>query len=146
MLRRGAHRDRRVFQVGFLNALFLFSPLEILAFDSESNLKIKSLATIFVVAISLFGVAFAAAPRQSSTTPEPKPIAITIDNFTFAPASVQIPAGTKVTWTNKDDVPHTVVSDDQKTFKSKALDTDDQFSFTFTQPGTYKYSARSTPK
>jgi plastocyanin len=106
----------------------------------------KSLATILFVAVTLLAVALAAAPRQSSSTPEPKPLAIAIDNFTFAPASVQIAAGTKVTWTNKDDVPHTVVSEDQKTFKSKALDTDDQFSFIFNQPGTYKYFCTVHPK
>ena len=48
-------------------------------------------------------------------------------------------AGTTVTWVNEDDTPHTVVSDDRKTFRSKPLDTDDRFSFTFTTPGTYGY-------
>ncbi|MBV8775852.1 MAG: cupredoxin family copper-binding protein [Alphaproteobacteria bacterium] len=68
------------------------------------------------------------------------PDAVTIDNFTFAPATLTVTAGTKVTWTNKDEEPHTVVSaDGGKTFKSEALDTDDKFSFTFAKPGTYKY-------
>src|SRR5260370_38052659 len=60
---------------------------------------------------------------------------VKIDNFSFGPASLTVAAGTTVTWTNNDDVPHTVVSDD-KVFKSKALDTDDKFSYTFTKPGT----------
>ena len=47
-------------------------------------------------------------------------------------------AGTTVTWTNQDDIPHTVASS-QQAFRSKALDTDDKFSFTFTTPGSYKY-------
>jgi plastocyanin len=109
-------------------------------------LKTRPIAATFIAAFTLLGVALAAAPRQSSSANEGKPVEITIDNFTFAPASVQIAAGTKVTWTNKDDVPHTVVSDDQKTFKSKALDTDDQFSFTFAQSGTYKYFCSVHPK
>jgi plastocyanin len=50
-----------------------------------------------------------------------------------------------VRWTNHDDIPHTVVADD-KTFKSKALDTDDAFSFTFTKPGTYNYFCSLHPK
>jgi plastocyanin len=63
---------------------------------------------------------------------------ITIDNFTFAPAEFKVPVGTTVTWVNHDDIPHTVVEVDKK-FRSKALDTDDSFSFTFTTPGTFDY-------
>jgi plastocyanin len=63
---------------------------------------------------------------------------ITIDNFTFAPAEFKVPVGTTVTWVNRDDIPHTVVETDRK-FRSKALDTDDSFSFTFTTPGTFDY-------
>ena len=68
------------------------------------------------------------------------PNSITIDNFAFAPATITVAPGTKVTWTNRDDEPHTVVSDaDPKLFKSGPLDTDDGFSFTFEKPGTYRY-------
>jgi plastocyanin len=63
---------------------------------------------------------------------------ITIDNFSFSPKEITVAAGTTITWVNHDDVPHTVVSPDKK-FRSKALDTDDQFSFTFTDAGTYSY-------
>jgi plastocyanin len=62
---------------------------------------------------------------------------ITIDNFTFAPAQLVVKTGTTVTWKNQDDIPHTVVSAGK--FKSKALDTDDRFSFTFTAAGDYTY-------
>lgn len=66
--------------------------------------------------------------------------AVTIDNFAFGPAAITVAAGTKVTWTNRDDEPHTVVSADQpRPFKSGALDTGDSFSFTFDKPGTYRY-------
>src|ERR1700739_3432014 len=64
--------------------------------------------------------------------------AVKIDNFSFTPPTVTVPVGTTVTWMNADDIPHTVVSDDQN-FKSKALDTDEKFSYTFTKPGTYSY-------
>jgi plastocyanin len=63
---------------------------------------------------------------------------VTIDNFTFGPQELKVKAGTTVTWTNRDDIPHTVTSD-KLVFRSKALDTDDKFSFTFTTPGIYKY-------
>jgi len=72
-------------------------------------------------------------------------VEVKIDNFSFGPASLTVAAGTTVTWTNNDDVPHTVVSDD-KVFKSKALDTDDKFSYTFTKPGTYNYFCSVHPK
>lgn len=70
---------------------------------------------------------------------------VKIDNFSFGPASVTIPVGATVTWTNHDDVPHVVASDDN-IFKSKALDTDDHFSFTFTKPGTYEYFCAIHPR
>jgi plastocyanin len=65
--------------------------------------------------------------------------AVSIDNFTFGPQSVTVKAGTIVTWTNKDDIPHGIASANNAFTKSKALDTDDSYSFTFTTPGTYKY-------
>lgn len=70
---------------------------------------------------------------------------VVIDNFSFGPAEVTISKGTKVTWVNKDDVPHTVVSTEGK-FKSKALDTDEEFSFVFSDAGTYEYYCSLHPK
>jgi plastocyanin len=76
-------------------------------------------------------VAAASAARAADTE-------VKIDNFTFNPQQITIKAGTTVVWINHDDIPHTVTSSTQ-IFKSKALDTDDKFSFTFTTPGSYKY-------
>ena len=67
------------------------------------------------------------------------PNEITIDNFSFNPQTLTVPVGTKVTWLNRDDVPHTVVSTDKKTIVSPALDTDERFSYTFSAAGTYDY-------
>lgn len=64
--------------------------------------------------------------------------AVKIDNFTFSPQTLTVPAGTTVMWKNQDDIPHTVTST-TKAFKSQALDTDDSFSFTFTTAGVYEY-------
>lgn len=64
---------------------------------------------------------------------------VSIDNFTFTPQTVTVKPGTTITWTNKDDIPHGIASDNNVFPRSKALDTDDSFSFTFTTPGTYKY-------
>jgi len=72
---------------------------------------------------------------------------VKIDNFTFGPATLTVPVGTTVTWINKDDIPHTVVStNDSKTLKSKVLDTDEKFSFTFSKAGTYPYFCSIHPK
>jgi plastocyanin len=71
---------------------------------------------------------------------------ITIDNFSFGPQMLTVPAGTQVTWVNHDDIPHTVVSEDLITFRSRALDTDEKFSFTFSKAGTYTYFCSIHPK
>ena len=63
---------------------------------------------------------------------------VKIDNFTFAPQRITVKAGATVTWINEDDIPHTVASSN-KLFKSKVLDSEDKFSFTFPTPGTYEY-------
>jgi plastocyanin len=72
-------------------------------------------------------------------------VAVKIDNFSFSPASITVAVGTTIRWTNRDDIPHTVVSED-KTFKSKVLDTDEQFTYTFVKPGTYSYFCSIHPK
>src|SRR3954471_9975842 len=69
---------------------------------------------------------------------KPAPTPVTIDNFSFSPTGLTVPAGTTVVWTNHDDIPHTVAENNQK-FKSNPLDTDDTFSYTFNDPGTYEY-------
>jgi len=79
----------------------------------------------------------AAAPQQTAAI---EPNTITVDNFAFGPATLTVPVGTTVTWTNHDDEPHTVVNDgNPRSFKSGALDTGDTFAFKFDKPGTYKY-------
>ena len=77
------------------------------------------------------GVLFAGAQTAAA--------AVGIDNFTFNPATVTVKAGTTVTWTNKDDIPHGIAATNNTFKRSQALDTDDSFSFTFTTPGTYQY-------
>jgi plastocyanin len=80
---------------------------------------------------------------ENATAP---PAEVKIDNFTFEPPTLTVAAGTTVKWTNRDDIPHTVVSEDKSTFKSKAMDTDESFSYTFAKPGTYSYFCSIHPK
>jgi plastocyanin len=63
---------------------------------------------------------------------------LAIENFNFTPADITVAPGTTVTWTNNDDVEHTVTSS-TNAFGSSAIETGNSFSFTFTQPGTYTY-------
>jgi plastocyanin len=70
---------------------------------------------------------------------------VQVDNFTFGPATLTVPVNSTVTWVNKDDLPHVIASNDG-VFKSKALDTDDKFSYTFSKSGTYAYFCSIHPK
>ena len=63
---------------------------------------------------------------------------VKIDNFTFSPATLTVQAGSKVTWVNEDDIPHAVAASD-RTYKSQVLDTDQAFSHTFNEPGSFEY-------
>jgi plastocyanin len=74
---------------------------------------------------------------SAAYTAHAETIAVSIDNFTFAPVELKVKVGDTVTWTNHDDIPHTVVSAGK--FRSKTLDTDNSFSFTFAVAGDYKY-------
>jgi plastocyanin len=70
----------------------------------------------------------------------PPDVAVGIDNFTFSPAEITVPPGTRVVWTNRDDIPHTVAdSADPKKTKSPVLDTGDAYERRFDAPGTYRY-------
>ena len=109
------------------------------------SVSIAGLAVILMLGVAGLGVgqrsSIAAAQEKAPS------LEVKIDNFSFGPASLNVAVGTTVTWTNRDDIPHTVVStDDAKTFKSKVLDTDEKFSFTFTKAGTYPYFCSIHPK
>ena len=81
-------------------------------------------------------LAFGAVAAQDATKKDANEI--TIDNFTFTPKELTVAVGTTVKWVNHDDIPHTIV-EKKTTFRSKALDTDDSYSFTFTSAGTFDY-------
>jgi amicyanin len=88
----------------------------------------------------------AAAPAAAAPAAGvPAAMEVKIDNFKFGPEALTIAVGTTVMWTNRDDIPHTVVSTDG-VFKSKVMDTDEKFSFTFSKAGTYDYFCSIHPK
>lgn len=86
----------------------------------------------------IVGVMVALGSLSAEETKNDPKATITIDNFTFTPAELTIAKGTTITWINHDDIPHSVVENDKK-FRSKALDTDDSYSFTFEMSGTFQY-------
>jgi plastocyanin len=107
------------------------------------SVSIAVLAGALAIGMGMIG----AGQKNSLVRAQQKPetIEVKIDNFSFGPAALTIPAGTTVTWTNRDDIPHTVVST-EGAFKSKVLDTDEKFSFTFSKAGTYPYFCSIHPK
>lgn len=94
-------------------------------------MTLANLRGLAVAAAAVTFLQLAAAPAQAQE------IQVTIDNFTFSPNELKLKVGDTVTWTNHDDIPHTVVSAGK--FRSKTMDTDDKYTFTFTSAGDYKY-------
>jgi 3',5'-cyclic AMP phosphodiesterase CpdA len=83
-------------------------------------------------------------PAMSAPAAATGTIQVSIDNFSFAPKQLTVKAGTTVVWTNKDDIPHTVTSDD-KVFSSSLMDTNEKFQYTFTKPGKFPYYCKVHP-
>src|SRR5215469_5944722 len=110
---------------------------------TKNRLWVAGLATGVVIAMLLLlvGSLSVKANDQSSTAN----LAVKIDNFAFGPQAITVPVGTTVTWTNSDDIPHTVVST-EGAFKSKVLETEEKFSFTFSKAGSYPYFCSIHPK
>ena len=100
---------------------------------------------LFVMCMAVIAGTQGAIRIAAAAETGPDPAEIKIDNFSFTPPILTVQAGTKVMWTNRDDIPHNIVSSEQK-FKSKPLDTDDAYSFTFTEAGTYQYFCGLHPK
>jgi plastocyanin len=75
---------------------------------------------------------------QAAAAPPAGAVAVDITKFAFVPKEITIAPGTKITWTNHDETPHTVTSND-KSFASKGLDTDDKFEHVFASEGDFPY-------
>jgi len=109
---------------------------------TKKNVWVAGLAMPVVIATLLL---FVGSPSVKANNQPAANAAVKIDNFVFGPPTLTVPVGTTVTWTNSDDIPHTSVST-EGVFKSKVLDTDEKFSFTFTKAGTYPYYCTIHPK
>lgn len=89
------------------------------------------LALVFCAAFAMHAIYAAAAAPASA-------VDLDIAKFAFAPKEITIAPGTKIVWTNRDETPHTVTSND-KSFTSKGLDTNDKFEHTFASVGDFNY-------
>lgn len=127
----------RLAQMGLLTVTMSVALLILAACSGGGNAATTSTPATPIPPAALTTVVATAAPAsaQAATPAGPQ---VNISNFNFIPATLTVKAGTTVTWTNHDDTPHTVTSTD-KTFGSQAVNTDGQFSYTFTTPGTYNY-------
>ena len=114
----------------------------------------RNTAFYALLAVSLVAVAFTSGciygggGTSNTGTTVPSGNSIQIINFTFIPSTVAVPLGTSVTWVNSDSVPHTVtpdIADNPSGFGSGQLSNGQTYTFTFTQPGTYKYHCSIHP-
>jgi plastocyanin len=108
---------------------------------TRKNVWVAGLGFPVMIAMLLL----AGSPSVRATDQPSAANAVTIDNFSFGPQTLTVPVGATVTWVNRDDIPHTSVSTDGL-FKSKVMDTDDKFSYTFAKAGTYPYYCTIHPK
>jgi plastocyanin len=104
--------------------------------------RLSAVVLMLIVSVTLAACTPTAAtpgPGGASSNPGSAQNAVTISGFAFSPATITVPVGTKVTWTNQDSATHTVTADDGKTFDSGGVATGATFSFTFTTAGTFAY-------
>src|ERR1700745_443600 len=107
--------------------------------------KVRIAGVVMSAMIAMLLLVAGSSHVTASDQPSAANVAVKIDNFVFGPETITVPVGTTVTWTNSDDIPHTVVST-EGLFKSKVLDTDEKYSFTFSKAGIFPYFCSIHPK
>jgi plastocyanin len=110
---------------------------------TQRNKKMALLCAISFLNLSIF--ALAGEMKEADTTGNQQN-RIEIKDFAFNPQTLTVKSGEKITWINRDEEPHTVVSVGKKFKKSTALDTDETFTITAGDPGTYTYFCSVHPK
>jgi plastocyanin len=108
----------------------------------RKSLSVTALAIALPLAV---GAVLLVHPTRAKSEDKSSPTEVRVDNFSFAPETLTVSVNSTVTWVNKDDVPHVIASNDGL-FKSKGLDTDDKYSYTFNKAGTYSYYCSIHPK
>ena len=110
-------------------------------------MKLRGCIASVAMAIVVMTALLIGSPKVAAKAQQPAAATaeVKIDNFSYGPGTLTVAVGTTVVWTNRDDIPHKVVST-EGVFKSKVLDTDEKFSFTFTKAGTFPYFCSIHPK
>jgi plastocyanin len=106
----------------------------------------KNKITALLCGISLLNLSLFALGGEMKNADSTKQNRIEIKDFAFDPQTITVKSGDKITWINRDEEPHTVVSVEKQFKKSSALDTDQEFSITAGAPGTYSYFCSVHPK
>ncbi|PYK77215.1 MAG: hypothetical protein DME38_14285 [Verrucomicrobia bacterium] len=110
---------------------------------TSKNKMTALLCGISFLNLSLFALAGEMKDANDTTTKQDR---IEIKDFAFNPQTITVKSGAKVTWINRDEEPHTIVSVEKQFKKSTALDTDQEFTITAGTPGTYNYFCSVHPK
>ena len=108
--------------------------------------KRKLSVALLTVAVLSITVALISNPTKARSEAKSQSSEVRVDNFTFGPQSLTVPVNTTVTWINRDEEPHTVVSVEKQFKKSPPLDTDQEFTVVVGSPGTYSYFCSVHPK
>ena len=109
------------------------------------NKKTLFAGSIIALSLALATIFMLQPTRAKGEEGKAQGMEVRVDNFTFSPDTLTVSVNSSVTWVNKDDIPHVIASSDG-VFKSKALDTDQKYSYTFTKAGTYPYYCSIHPK
>jgi plastocyanin len=107
------------------------------------NKRMALLCVISFLNLSILAVGGEVKDADGTTTKQNR---IEIKDFAFNPQTLTVKSGEKVTWINRDEEPHTVVSVDKQFKKSTAIDTDQEFTIIAGAPGTYTYFCSVHPK
>jgi plastocyanin len=110
-----------------------------------SKVRTRFHTLAIITAVFTLTAMYGTSTHADQSTPPAKTVGIDIDNFKFGVVSLEVAPGTTVTWTNRDDVPHTITST-TKVFKSAALDTGETFSYTFNDAGKFEYYCSMHPR
>jgi plastocyanin len=108
--------------------------------------KIKTAALLGAISLLNFSLFALAGEMKGADSTTAKQNRIEIKDFAFNPQKITVKSGEKITWLNRDEEPHTVVSVEKQFKKSPALDTDQEFTATAGAPGTYTYFCSVHPK
>jgi plastocyanin len=108
--------------------------------------KTKRIALLFAISFLNLSIVALAGDMKDAGSTGAKENKIEIKDFAFNPKTITVKSGEKITWINRDEEPHTIVSVEKQFKKSSALDTDQTYTITAGAPGTYSYFCSVHPK